>query len=163
MSRLDSFIRRMQAQRAMLDRAAKMVGAVPGPVVELGLGGGRTYDHLAALFPDRAVYGFDRSARAALEIDVPAGRLVIGEIRDTLALALPRLGARAALVHNDLGVGDDTADAVTASWLAAAIEAIARPDAVVVTSFLLPFRSAVELCLPAAVAPGRYHLLRLVV
>ena len=46
MSRLDSFIRRLQAQRACLDRAAELVRDLPGPVVEIGLGNGRTYDHL---------------------------------------------------------------------------------------------------------------------
>jgi hypothetical protein len=45
-SRLDSFIRRLEAQRACLDWAAQEIAAVPGEVVELGLGNGRTYDHL---------------------------------------------------------------------------------------------------------------------
>ena len=53
MSRLDSFIRRLEAQRACLNRAADTIRGIDGIVLELGLGNGRTYDHLRALFPDR--------------------------------------------------------------------------------------------------------------
>ncbi|MGH6887075.1 MAG: class I SAM-dependent methyltransferase, partial [Geminicoccales bacterium] len=49
MSRLDSFIRRLEAQRACLDLAAARIADLPGPVLELGLGNGRTYDHLREL------------------------------------------------------------------------------------------------------------------
>jgi hypothetical protein len=52
MSRLDSLIRRIRAQRACLNRAADLIKGVPGPVLELGLGNGRTYDHLRELMPD---------------------------------------------------------------------------------------------------------------
>ena len=47
MSRLDSFIRRMKAQRACLDWAAQAISDLPGPVFELGLG--KASDH--ALLP----------------------------------------------------------------------------------------------------------------
>jgi len=52
-SRLDSFIRRLEAQRACLDHAAGLIGGLDGVVLELGLGNGRTYDHLRSLFPSR--------------------------------------------------------------------------------------------------------------
>ncbi|HTY69417.1 MAG TPA: class I SAM-dependent methyltransferase, partial [Alphaproteobacteria bacterium] len=38
MSRLDSFIRRLQAQRACLDWAIQAIRSLPGPVLEIGLG-----------------------------------------------------------------------------------------------------------------------------
>jgi hypothetical protein len=53
MSRLDSFIRRLEAQRACLGYAAAQIRAIAGPVLELGLGNGRTYDHLRELLPER--------------------------------------------------------------------------------------------------------------
>ena len=46
MSRLDSFIARMQAQRDCLNYLKPVIAAVPGPILEVGLGNGRTYDHL---------------------------------------------------------------------------------------------------------------------
>ena len=39
MSRLDSFIRRLEAQRACLNNAAQLIAGVPGNVLEFGLGG----------------------------------------------------------------------------------------------------------------------------
>ena len=60
MSRLDSFIRRLEAQRACLNQAALAIAALPGPVLELGLGNGRTYDHLRELLPGREIFVFER-------------------------------------------------------------------------------------------------------
>ena len=59
MSRLDSFIARMQAQRDCLNFLKPAVDAVPGPLLEVGLGNGRTYDHLrehAALVAARSFW-----------------------------------------------------------------------------------------------------------
>ena len=39
MSRLDSFIRRLEAQRACIDRAFELAAPLSGPVIEVGLGG----------------------------------------------------------------------------------------------------------------------------
>ncbi len=160
MSRLDSFIRRMSAQRHLIDRAAALVGDVPGPVVDLGLGAGRTFDHLRERLPDRDVFAFGLELDAALGVLPDAHHLVIGDIRDTLPAALPRLGARAALVHNDLGSGDAVFNAATSAWLSPLVQAILAPRAVVVTSFPLDLPGAHVLALPESVAPGRYHLYR---
>ncbi|MFN9941622.1 MAG: class I SAM-dependent methyltransferase, partial [bacterium] len=65
MSRLESFIRRLEAQRRCLDWAAQAIAGYPGAVLELGLGNGRTYDHLRdRLGPARAIYAFDRQLAA---------------------------------------------------------------------------------------------------
>ena len=55
MSRLESFIRRLQAQQACLDDDAAQVAQRPGVIFELGLGNGRTYDHLRARLPGRDI------------------------------------------------------------------------------------------------------------
>ena len=64
MSRLDSFIRRVTAQRDCLNAAAVLVRDLPGPVLEFGLGNGRTYDHLRSLLPDRQIFVFERQVAA---------------------------------------------------------------------------------------------------
>ena len=51
MTRLDTVIKRLMAQRSCLNAAAETLGNMAGPVLELGLGNGRTYDHLRFLFP----------------------------------------------------------------------------------------------------------------
>ena len=56
MSRLDSFIARMQAQRDCLNFLKPAVDRLAGPILEVGLGNGRTYDHLRELFPGRDIH-----------------------------------------------------------------------------------------------------------
>ena len=110
MSRLDSMIHRLIAQRDLLNRAADLVSGVEGPVLELGLGNGRTYSHLKALFPDREVFAFDRQTVASIRSMPDAEHMILGEIRDTLPYCAPRIAGRAALVHADLSNGDPTDD-----------------------------------------------------
>src|SRR4051812_32560738 len=60
MSRLDSFIGRMTAQRDILNHIhAKGMLIEEGAVLEIGLGNGRTYSHLRELFPERRIVVFD--------------------------------------------------------------------------------------------------------
>ncbi|MGH7109946.1 MAG: class I SAM-dependent methyltransferase, partial [Stellaceae bacterium] len=84
MSRLDSFIRRLKAQRACLDHAALLVRALAGDVLEMGLGNGRTYDHLRQLFPDRRIFVCERSLAAHPASLPPAELLILGDMRETL-------------------------------------------------------------------------------
>ena len=46
MSRLDSMLRRLTAQRDGLNWAAAQIETLSGEVLDMGLGNGRTYDHL---------------------------------------------------------------------------------------------------------------------
>ena len=71
MSRLDSFIARMQAQRDCLNSLKPLIDALPGPILEVGLGNGRTYDHLRQLFPGRDIYVFERKVAAHPECIPP--------------------------------------------------------------------------------------------
>ena len=106
MSRLDSFIRRLEAQRACLERAVAMVEGLDGPILELGLGNGRTYDHLRQLCPAREIFVFDRQVAAHPDCIPDADHLLLGDIRETLPQAVARFGRTIALVHSDMGTGD---------------------------------------------------------
>ena len=64
MSRLDSSIARLMAQRVCLGFVATELLGRPGCVLELGLGNGRTYDHIRSLMPERRIYVFDRRIAA---------------------------------------------------------------------------------------------------
>jgi len=96
MSRLDSFIRRLEAQRACLDRAAELIRDIDGFVLELGLGNGRTYDHLRSLFSDRKIYVCERQVAAHPDCVPPPDMLILGDMRETLRAVVGRLGARIA-------------------------------------------------------------------
>src|SRR5216684_6335806 len=105
MSRLDSFIRRLEAQRACLDRAAELIRGLDGFILELGLGNGRTYDHLRSLFPDRAIYVCERQVAAHPDCVPPSDMLILGDMRETLHAAQSWLGRRVAFAHFDVGTG----------------------------------------------------------
>src|SRR5438128_10675975 len=109
MSRLDSFIRRLEAQRACLDRAAELIRDIDGFVLELGLGNGRTYDHLRSLFPDRSIYVCERRVAAHPDCVPPPELLILGDMRETLAAARDRFGGRVALAHCDVRTGEAAA------------------------------------------------------
>src|SRR5689334_15757612 len=97
MSRLDSFIRRLEAQRACLDQAARLIEGLPGNVLEFGLGNGRTYDHLRERLPDREIYVFERQIAAHPACIPPADHLFLGDFLDTLPRAGVQLGAHTVL------------------------------------------------------------------
>lgn len=160
MSRLDSFIRRMQAQRDCLNSVADRVRAMPGPILELGLGNGRTYDHLRGLFPQRDIYVFERAVRAHPECIPPDNRLFQGDIFETLPLAAARLGASAALAHSDLGTGEKEANAALGQRLGPALDRLMAPGGLVVANQPLAVPGWHLLPDPPGVPAARYFLYR---
>ncbi len=86
MSRLESFIRRMEAQRACIDFAARAGNTPQGPIFELGLGNGRTYDHLRERFPGRDIFVFERNVNAHAASMPDAEHLIVGDIDGVLVV-----------------------------------------------------------------------------
>jgi hypothetical protein len=160
MSRLDSVIRRLEAQRACINAAAGLVGGIDGVVLELGLGNGRTYDHLREVFPDRDIYVCERRVAAHPDCIPPADRLLLGDMRETLPQARDRLGGRVALAHLDAGTGDATANRGLADALLPLVLPLLCGGAVLVSDPPFNAPELTALPLPDGVAPGRYHLYR---
>jgi len=158
MTRLDSFIRRLEAQRACLNLAADRIVDLPGPVLELGLGNGRTYSHLRDLLPGRQIFVLEREVRCH-PADLPDPQhLLLGDFRDTLPSAGDRLPGKTALAHADIGSGDHEATAELASWLAGALPALLAEGAWVVSDQPLPHWSLLPQPLPTEVPANRYFL-----
>lgn len=160
MSRLDSFIRRLEAQRACLEHAAAAIGGLPGPVLELGLGNGRTYDHLREVLPEREIFVFERQLAAHPDCVPDAAHLILGDIRTTLPAARTRLPAPAVLAHSDIGTGDAARNAALAAWLAGALPPLLAPGAWVIADQPLDTPALRPLPPPENVAPERYFLYR---
>jgi len=160
MSRLESFIRRMTAQRDCLDAAAAHIAGLPGCVLELGLGNGRTYDHLRDRLPDREIYVFDRQIGAHPDCIPDAEHLFLGDIEEQLPLAATRLGRSAALIHSDIGTGDKARNARLVATLAPLLAAMLRPGGVVIADQEMAQAGWTALPLPAGVPAGRYFLYR---
>ena len=160
MSRLDSMIRRLGAQRACLDRVSEMIAALPGPVLEIGLGNGRTYDHLRERLPGREILVFDRVIAAHPDCVPPTGLLFLGELEETLPLASERIGASAALAHADLGSGHADRDRAVAALLSRLLPPLMRPGGLVVSDREFRAEALKPEPLPAGIPADRYFLYR---
>ena len=160
MSRLDSFLRRLQAQRDCLNAAVDLIRELPGPVFELGLGNGRTYDHLREACPRREIFVFEREVSAHPDCVPDAEHLFEGTIDHTLAAAEGRFSGAVALVHADLGSGQAARDAETAAMVSALLPVLLAPGAVVVSDQQLNLAGAETLPLPPDVQVGRYFMYR---
>ena len=159
MSRLDSMIRRLQAQRATLNDAAARVEGRDGVALEFGLGNGRTYDHLRAIMPGREIYVFDRQVAAHPDCIPPDDRLYLGDLFDTLPRAVANLGGRAVLAHMDIGTGDKE-ESVSLSRRAAPMVAdlLVSGGVAVSDQPLDGVEAFTALPLPEGVKPGRIYL-----
>jgi hypothetical protein len=160
-TRLDKAIRRLQAQRLVLDGAAAGIAAIPGIVVELGLGNGRSYDHLRKRLPGREIFVFERKVQAHPDTIPPDDFLILGNLEDTLPAARARFAGRAALVHSDIGTGDDTRNAAFAAWLGPHIAPLVAPGGIVASDQKLDALAKSAIPLPEGVAEGRYYLYRI--
>jgi hypothetical protein len=145
-----------------LDLAAHLVRELDGDVLELGLGNGRTYDHLRQLFPNRQIYVCERRVAAHPNCVPPAGFLILGDMRDTLRTAREALARRVALAHLDPASGDSKTSRALAAELAPLIIPLLRPGGLLVSEPAIAHDGLTALALPESVAPGRYNLYRYV-
>ena len=157
MSRLDSFIRRMSAQRDILNGLVEPLARVEGAILEFGLGNGRTFDHLRERFPSRHIVVFEREVREGYMPDPPPAELILGDIRDTAA----GLGdGCAALVHADIDTGRSHSDTELLGWLPTLVARLLAPGGMVASSIALAHPKLLTLPLPVTVSEGRYYLAR---
>lgn len=132
-NRLDRMIFRLETQRNCLLRAIELVASVPGPVLEFGLGKGRTYDFLRSRLPERRIFAFDREIHCPPDCVPDDEFLLLGDFRDTVPGALARIGEPAALAHFDVGSEDGRIDAELVAWLAPAAAPLIGGGGVVVS------------------------------
>jgi trans-aconitate methyltransferase len=158
LTRLDKLLFRLEAQRACLGWAVGEIAGRPGVVFELGLGHGRTYDHLRKHLPDRDIYVFDREVDCIADCTPPDDRLVLGDIVDTLPSAAQRFWGKVVLAHADMGTYDDTENLTRGAVLSRNLPALLAPGAIVLSDLPLYLDGATPLPLPAGARQGRYFI-----
>jgi len=161
MSRLDSVIRRLQAQRECLDYAVGEVKPLTGVVLELGLGNGRTFDHLRTRMPERDIYAFDRRVAAHPSCIPDDGHLFLGEIQDTLKQAAERFSGQCVLIHSDIGTGVEEDNQKMAKYLGVALQPFLKPGGILISDQQIELAGAVSLPLPEGIEDNRYFLLKM--
>ena len=158
MSRLDSVIFRAFAQRACLSEAAFLVAKIDGPVIELGLGNGRTYDHLRMLLPNREIFVFDRKITAHPSCIPDDTHLFVGDLKDTLQEFLACLSSPAVLVHADLAGENKSKNEAVAKWLGPVIRSLIILGGVVVSDQKFNTPSLTPIEVPHGVQANRYFM-----
>lgn len=147
------------AQRACLNLCAELIADVPGPVLELGLGNGRTYDHMREIMPDREIFVFEREVAAHPDCIPDADHLFLGDVRETLPHAAERL-APAAMAHADIGTGDETLNRSLAEAIAPILDGMMGEGGVILCDQPMRRPRWTPLPLPGGIETGRYNLFR---
>ena len=157
MSRLDSMLRRLTAQRDGLNWAASAIAEVKGDVLDHGLGNGRTYDHLRVVLLDRRVWVIDRVLQCHPSCVPPEENFLQGEAEPMLA-RLSQDGHQLALAHYDLGFGVKEKDVAEAAKLSPALARVMAPGGIVISG--QPLVGLTEIDGPAGIPEGRYMFYR---
>ena len=160
MSRLDINIRRLEAQRACLGMAARLIHDLPGPVFELGLGNGRTYDHLREVCPGREIFVFEREVAAHPDCIPDEAHLLLGDFRDTLPRAAQRFRQEAAFIHADFGTANPERDRKLAAFIAGQIPLLLAPGGLIAADRDVAFQGSATVSLPDGADQGSYFLYR---
>ena len=162
MSRLEDLINRFTAQRDVLNFAIGKIPAGAGEIaVELGLGSGRTYDHLREKLAGRKVYSFDRSDDAHPGCS-PEGELFVeGEITEQLPAFVKGREGRAFLVHMDVGTKSRATDEALYRELEPNVMKLLVPGGILVSDRPLFSPKWKEFDLSSMKLPWAYHCYRL--
>ncbi|WP_300037283.1 class I SAM-dependent methyltransferase [uncultured Roseobacter sp.] len=157
MSRLESMRRRLTAQIDGLNWAAGEISTLAGDVLELGLGNGRTYDHLRENLPDRRIWVIDRVLKPHPSCIPPAEDFLQGEAEAMLA-ELAERGAQMSLAHYDFGYGDKARDVEEGARLSPLIAPLMLSGGLVVSQ--QPLISFEQVRGPDTIDPERYLFYR---
>jgi S-adenosyl-L-methionine methyltransferase len=160
MSRLDSMIARLSAQRLCLAHTFELIKDVPGVIFEVGLGNGRTYSHLREHLSGREIYVFDRAINAHLDSRPDADHAFLGQIEDTLPVALARFSKAIAFVHADIGDGTPEYGKHMSAVLSAALPSHMASGTVIACDQELTLPQAAILTVPGLADLRRYFMYR---
>lgn len=157
-SRLDTNILRLAGCRDCLNHAAEIMSHVDGVIFELGLGNGRSFDHLRMLFPKRDIYVFERKVAAHPRCIPDDEHLYLGNLHETLPRAAERFRGQVALLHADIGGADKEKNLELTAYFARFVPELMKPEGLVVSSEAVP--GLEPYALPEGVREGSYFMYR---
>lgn len=157
MSRLNSMMRRLAAQADGLEWGHSVLAGTSGDYLDMGLGNGRTFDHLREIAPDRRIWVIDRALKCHPSCVPPAQDFLEGEAEEML-IKLAGNGTKIILGHYDFGFGEKAKDVAEAARLSVLIRDVMAPGGALVSGQPLVGFEAVRG--PETVAPERYYFYR---
>jgi len=159
-SRLEKLLFRMEAQVACLAWAFREIAGKPGIVFEMGLGHGRTFNHLRQYLPDRDIYVFDREVDSYPDCTPAPERMIVGEIARTLPEAAQRFAGQVVLAHSDIGSFSQEHNAAMMSLVSAHLAPALAEGALILSDLPLIVPGATRLPLPEGAREDRYYIYR---
>jgi hypothetical protein len=160
LSMLERFHFRLKSQYACFGWVLARVAAMPGPIFELGLGKGRTYDHLRRNLPGRDIYVFERDVRPIEGCLPPDPYLVRGNIEETLPVYVQRFAGQVAMAHSDVGDISLQHNQMMRALVPRLLPPALRPGGFLLSDLNLEIPGFDALPLPADAVPGRYFIYR---
>lgn len=160
LTRLEKTLYRLEAQHACLQWAFEQLADRPGVIFELGLGLGRTFNHIRHYLSDREIVVFERVINAYPDCMPDEDQLIIGELEVTLPAAAEKYTGRVVLGHTDIGSFDKAGNRVMAALISRRLPPALAPGAIVLSDLPLEMPGCKALPLPAGARADRYYLYR---
>ncbi len=160
LTRLEKTLYRLEAQHACLQWAFEQIADQNGVVFEIGLGLGRTFNHMRHHLADREIYAFERIVNAYPDCMPEKEYLILGELDETLPAAAKRFAGRVVLGHSDVGSFDRVSNRAVAELISRALPGALAPRAIVLSDLPLDMPGCQALPLPNGVREDRYYLYR---
>jgi S-adenosyl-L-methionine methyltransferase len=159
-SRLEKLLFRLEAQHACLAWAFKQIEVQPGIVFEMGLGHGRTYDHLRKHMPGREIYVFERKVDSYPDCTPPGSHTILGEISETLPKAAERFKGQVILAHSDVGSFEAEHNARMSGIVSKNLAPALAKGALIMSDLPLEVPGTARLPLPQGAREERYYVYR---
>ncbi len=154
MSRLESMMRRLTAQKIGLEWAVDRTASLAGDALEIGLGNGRSYDHLREIATVRRIWVIDRILQCHHSCVPPEENFLQGEAGDMLT-RLAAKGRQIVVAHYDCGIGVKEKDVAEAAMLSPLIAAVMAPNGIIISG--QPLVGITQMDGPDGIAPDRYY------
>jgi hypothetical protein len=160
LTRLEKLLYRLEAQHAVLAWAFEQIADREGIVFELGLGKGRTYDHLRRHLPQRQIWVFERTVDAIADCVPDPAFLIEGDIAATLPAAAQRFAGRVVLAHSDVGSFDHERNIAMARVVSAGLPPALAAGGLVLSDLPLELGGTEQVALPEGARQDRYFIYR---
>jgi S-adenosyl-L-methionine methyltransferase len=159
-SRLEKLLYRLEAQHACLAWAFGEIKDRAGVVFELGLGHGRTFDHLRRHLPDRHILVFERKVDSYPDCTPDPSQLILGELAETLSDAARRFEGKVVLVHSDVGSFEPEHNSHMSGIIGSHLGPALAPGAIILSDLPLSIPGAHAVPLPPGAREDRYYIYR---
>lgn len=159
-TRLEKTYYRLQAQILCFDWAFDQIESTPGVIMEIGLGLGRTYQHIKSHLPDREMIVFERDVHSYEDCTPPENEIILGDFTATLVENTDRYKGKVALINSDVGSFDKQSNREKAALLSRLLPPYLGNNAIVLSDLELTLQGCTVLTLPGNARKDSYHLYR---